>query len=134
MGKLLFAWLAAFVVAFAIGYAWHVVVMKDNYAEWTVDVKRDALDMIPVAVGGLLFTLVMAYMYPMGYKGGAPWMEGLRFGILIGLVASVANNIMFYGAWNIATDWVIVDSVWHIVQAGVAGVVIGVMYGKDPGS
>jgi len=36
-----------------------------------------------IILGVLILTVLMAYMYPQGYKGGSPLKEGLRFGVVI---------------------------------------------------
>ena len=45
-----------------------------------------------IAVGCFSQALFMAIIYPHGYKGGSPLMEGLKFGLWIGLLFSVTRD------------------------------------------
>ena len=69
----------------------------------------------------------------MGYKGGSPVKEGFRFGALIGLIWILPLSMIFHGVWNLPLTGVIVDSAWHVVEEGIAGIAIGLVYGK-PGA
>ena len=62
--------------------------------------------------------MLMAYLYPKGYSEGSPVGEGLKFGILIGLI------------WILPLG-LILDAVWHLVEEGAGGIVIGLVYGRN---
>lgn len=51
--------------------------------------------------------LLMAYLYPIGHKGGAAWKEGLRFGLLLSVFVSLPNVLHVYARVNtsIAGQW-----------------------------
>ena len=70
----------------------------------------------------------MAYMYPQGYKGGSPLKEGLRFGVVIGLLWILPYNVIMIGVVGTSKTLVVVDALWHIVEQGVGGIVIGYIY------
>ncbi len=75
----------------------------------------------------------MALVYPIGYKEGSPVKEGFRFGALIGLIWILPVSLIFHGVWDLPLTGVIVDSAWHVVEEGIAGIAIAFVYGK-PGA
>ena len=90
--------------------------------------------MMMIALGSLVIAILMAYTYPIGYKGGSAVKEGFRFGALIGLIWVLPVSLIFSGAWNYPLVAVIVDSAWHIVEQGVTGIVIAMIYGTAAAS
>ena len=75
----------AFVVMFALSGLWHQALMGDYYAAIMPSVARAEPNMILIGVGYLITAAVMAFIFPVGYKGGSGVAEGLRFGAVIGL-------------------------------------------------
>ena len=131
--KLISAWLAAFVVTFLLSGLWHLVLLGDFYNAQTEAIAREETKMLFVVLGQLILTFLMALIYPIGYKGGSPVKEGMRFGALIGLIWILPWSLIIHGIWKYPLLSVIVDSAWHIVEEGVAGIVIGVIYGTGQG-
>ena len=83
-----------------------------------------------VMLGYLILDFLMALVYPMGYKGGSPLKEGFRFGALIGLIWVLPISVIDHGLYNLPLTLVIVDSSWHVVQEGIGGIVIALVYGR----
>jgi len=108
---------------------WHVSLLGDFYRTNGVALARTEPNMLFVALGQLILAFLMAYAYPIGYKGGSPAKEGLRFGALIGIIWMFPWSIQMHGLWNYPLAAVIVDSAWHVVQEGIGGIVIGLIYG-----
>ena len=73
----------------------------------------------------------MAYMYPKGYEGGSPIAEGLKFGAVIGLLWWFSTNLVLYGALDGPFSMVLVDGAWHVVEEGLAGIALGLVYGRQ---
>src|SRR3989339_352060 len=69
--KLLLAWLATFVVTFVLAGLWHVVLLGDFYRTNDVALARAEQNMLFVALGQLILAFLMAFAYPIGYKGGS---------------------------------------------------------------
>ncbi|MCG8608210.1 hypothetical protein MJD09_24905 [bacterium] len=65
------------------------------------------------------------------YQGGSPDSEGFKFGALIGLIWILPFSLIIHGIWNVSLTAVLVDSVWHIVEEGLVGIVVGFIYGTD---
>ena len=130
--KFVLAWVAAVVVTFLLAVLWHLFLLADFYEVQTQALAREEPNMPVVIVGHLILGFLMAFVYPMGYKGGSPVKEGFRFGALIGLIWILPMSVIIHGLWNYPLTGVIVDSVWHIVEEGIAGIGIALVYGRQP--
>ena len=121
--------LVASVVAFLLSGLWHVVLMIDYYESVTVG-GREAPLMWVIGLAYLVVGIIMAYMYPKGYEGGSPVGEGLKFGAIIGLLWWFPTNLVLYAVLDGSSSEIFVDGVWHIVEEGIAGAALGLVYGR----
>ena len=128
--KMLYAWLAGAAGMIILGGLWHTVIMGDFYSEQGAAAIRQEPKMFFIILGILVMALLMAYMYPLGYKGGSPVTEGLKFGVLIGLLVFLTFNLIMHGAFNVTLAGALVDAGWHVVEEGVGGIIIALVYGE----
>ena len=128
--KILMLWIASFVVTFLLSFLWHKVLMVNFYEVNTEALARQEINMLFVVLGQLILTFLMAYIYPIGYKGGSQVKEGFKFGALIGLIWILPWSVQMHGIWIVPLNAVLVDSAWHIVEEGIGGIAIGLVYGK----
>jgi hypothetical protein len=128
--KLLIAFVAGFVVMFLLAGLWHMVIMSDFYFSSDLNLREQPL-MGYITLGYLVLALLMAYVYPKGYAGGAPVKEGLKFGVLFGLIWILPHSLALFGFSSATTGvQLIVDAIWHLVEQGSGGIVIALVYGK----
>jgi len=132
--KFVLAWVAAVVVTFLLAGLWHLFLLADFYEVQTQAVAREEPKMPFIILGHLILGFLMALAYPIGYKGGAPVKEGFRFGALIGLIWILPWSLNIHGLWNLPLTVVIVDSAWRVVEEGIAGIVIALVYGRQLGA
>ena len=118
----------AFVVMFALSGLWHQVLMGDYYAAIMPNVSRAEPNMVVIGCGYLITALVMARVFPIGYKGGSGVAEGLRFGAVIGLLWWLPANVVLSGVYETTLASALVDGVWHIAEGAAGGVVIGLLH------
>ncbi len=126
------AWLAYLVVSPVVNN----LLLADLYAQHAA-VFRTAEAMRPHLVLGFASSLVgffvFAYAYAKGYEGGRGAMEGLRFGVIVGLLLSsfavVWNFVVLPLSGRLAVAWV-VDT---IVEMGLYGIVVGLIYRPGAG-
>ncbi len=128
--KMLYAWLAGAVGMLILSVLWHRVIMGGFYDEQGAAIMRDEPKMLFIILALLILAFLMAYAYPIGYKGGSPITEGLKFGALMGLLAFLPFNLILYGAFNVPLAGALVDAGWHVVEEGVGGVIIAMVYGS----
>ena len=122
--------MAAAGTAFLLSFVWHVLLMSDFYDAASAGPMRDPPLFWAVIVAYVIVGLVMAYMYPKGFEGGSPLGEGLKFGIIIGLLWWLPTNLVFYAAMEGPFSIVLVDGAWHLLEEGIAGAVLGLVYGS----
>ena len=73
---------------------------------------------------------MMAYMYPLVCEGGRPIIEGLRFGMVIGVLWVFPHELAMAGAHGDSISYVFKNAAWHMVEQGVGGIIIGFVYGR----
>jgi hypothetical protein len=119
------AWLAYLVVSPAV----NSLLLADLYAQHA-SLFRPAGStnlVLGSAVSGLGF-LVFAYAYAKGYEGGVGAAEGLRFGVVVGLLLSCFSVIWNYVtlplSGTLAVAWVI-DT---LLEMALYGTVVGLVY------
>ena len=83
--KLIYSALASFSVMFILSGIWYLVVMMDYYEEamagiYNASAILEEPDLVFIAIGYFIYALIMAYVFPIGYKGGSAVTEGMKFG------------------------------------------------------
>jgi len=124
--KFLLASLSSGFGMWAVAGIWHNLIMANLYK--TVHATLDGIGLLLAAY--FILALLMSYMYPLGYKGGKPILEGLRFGIVIGVLWVFPHGLAMVGAHGESILYVLKNSVWHVVEQGIGGIIIGLVYGR----
>ena len=106
---------------------WHNLIMPALYED--AHATHEGIGILLVAY--VVLAMIMAYMYPLGYKGGKPVLEGLRFGIIIGILWVFPHELAMTGAHD-GKDIVYVfkNAGWHMVEQGIGGMIMGLIYGE----
>jgi hypothetical protein len=91
------------------------------------DEPRVAFHLLAVLVTAVL----MAYIFPIGYRGGKPWAEGLRFGMLMGVLASLPMNLRVYALTDTALPGLLSAVLWTVITWGISGGLIGAVFGSS---
>lgn len=132
MKRFLLASLAGFITN-SVGYnLLEGLIFKDYMKENVYDVVGVELGSSPVPlVAVALMAIIMAYLYPRGYEGGAPAAEGIRFGLLIGLFAGVPYGVFFGTLFSLGFGPIAMISILMTVEVAISGLVIGLVYGRS---
>ncbi len=129
MKRYLLAALGYVVVTFVIAAGWHLVLFKDVYDQLGIFSRKEPL--IPLGIASMIMqAAVLAYLYPLFNRGGSPLKEGLRFGLLLGvLMASIAvfAEAGHQQVSSLAT-WLVFESVYYLLQFSLVGIVIALIY------
>ena len=123
------AWLAYMIVSPLA----NTLVLADLYARHAEVFRPQAqMNLVLGFAASALGFLVFAYTFAKGYEGGPGLMEGLRFGVLVGLLLScfavVWNYVTLPLSGSLALAW-IVDT---IAEMGLYGAVVGLVYRPVP--
>jgi hypothetical protein len=127
MKKLLLATLGSFVFLIAVNGALFLIFFPDGPPEHYLGER--AAPLIGYHLLAFLITaFLMSYLYPLIYRGGAAWKEGLRVGVIMALFVSLPENLHVYALTNISFFKLLFPALWVMVIWGMAGVVIGIVY------
>ena len=127
MKKLTLATLLSGFGMWVVAGIWHNLIMANLYKE--VHATHEGIGILLIAY--FILALLMGYIYPLGYKGKNPVIEGLRFGIIIGLLWVMPHGLAMAGAHGESIIYVIKNSIWHMVEQGIGGIIIGLVYRKN---
>lgn len=123
------AWFSAFVVCFALGYAWHEYFMADFYIEHSERLRNPAIDIRVFAVAYIIVTFLMTFLYTNWQKSKRPLIDGLLLGLVTGLLWSLPAPLIdvAYGV-GVSLGGIFIDSGWQMLEEGVGGAVMAWSY------
>ncbi|MDH3245141.1 MAG: DUF1761 domain-containing protein [Saprospiraceae bacterium] len=121
--KFIICVVVCFVLIFGTDYLWYEMLMADAFTD--PPNMRENLNFPLIMLGVLIFCIVFCYLYPKGVEGNNKTQQGLRYGILIAFLTTVPMALINYAVYSHAPlSEYITDSVFHIVQLGVVGIVL----------
>jgi hypothetical protein len=127
--------LAAWILYFAMGYLVHGLLLRDLYLQHgpVMRPEADASAILPAAFAvSLIGFFVFAYSYAKGYEGGSGLQEGLRFGVLVGLMLCCFAALWEYMLWPAQGGLLVAWLIDFIVEFALYGMVVGVIYRPRP--
>lgn len=126
--KLFLAVAAVFVVHEVLGYVIHAVLMTPYYQE-TYSLWRmpEEVNMGLVYLVGLVWSLLFTYIFTKGYEGKG-LMEGIRYGLLVGLLISVPGAFGTYAVQPITLALAIGWFIYGTAQAVACGLAAALVY------
>ena len=128
--KLVLGGVVGFVVLFGFGFIWHVPLLGGFYAEQTAAVALPQMVLPVIILAELIRGFLMAYAYPLGYKGGSPVVEGARFGLLMGLFTAMLP-LIYVSRLNFSSfNWFWAEGAFFAIQGVLAGIAIAYVHGK----
>jgi|ERR1041385_1006039 hypothetical protein len=123
---------AAFVTYFAIGFlAFTSGPLRNEYAKYPALYRsqESMKTVMPAGMAAMLVAMiVLAVLYALLYRGGSGFVEGARFGALIGVFAVCAFVIHNHVNLNIGLRLTIGQAVAYLVEWLAVGVAIGLVY------
>jgi len=120
------------VVTMAIAMVWHLVLFREAYQGFGL--RSD-----PIIAFGLLATLIQAgvwaYLYPRFRRDAAPALEGLQYGLLMGLFLGSYGVLAEAAKFNVLNvpAWLLYEGAFFLVQFTVLGVLTGLIAGARGG-
>ena len=132
MKKFLFATLASTAVMFALA-GLYTGVLADEFIVNNVDpaLLRSPPNLMLVASGYFLLALLMALLFPrLGRLSKSPAISGLYFGLATGVCWLMPYSLVLFGVYKFPYVALPLDFAWALVEQGIGGLVIGLIYGK----
>ena len=130
--KLIISTLVVGIVLFMLGGLFFSLLFAEYFKLHFGSFMRSESDfkMWAYAVGSLTRAFFMYLIYSKGYQGGSPFMEGLKFGILISLFFGVPYVLFEWGGTPVHYQPVVVDGVLQMVMLTIGGVLTGIIHGR----
>ena len=129
--KIALGTLAYFISSFVIQGILGFVIAGDYFL--SISIMRQS-PLIYLSMPATILTgIAIAALYPMTKLMGTPVLRGLKFGLLTGLIIVPFVALDLPGRFNIPSPatWILNQGILGIVQSAIAGVLIGLIYGKD---
>ena len=104
---------------------WHNLIMANLYE--SVHATHDGLGLLLVAY--FLLAALMVYLYPFYAARKHSVLRGFVFGAIIGLLWVFPHGLAMAGAHDTSVVYVLKNSLWHMVEQGIGGVVVGLVLG-----
>ena len=131
--KLIVGTLIGAIVLFLLGYLFYANLLADYFAanmSGMEEFSKDPPDLLFIFIGNICTALMLSYIF-IKWAGIKTFSTGVKAGAIIGLLASLGYNFIFYGTTTIPTlELVAVDSLVTMVMLGIAGGFIGMVLGK----
>ncbi len=133
--RIALAAVAAWVVSIPMGYVVNEIILKDLYLANAATMRPEAeiFANLPIGFGFMLVGFfAFAYAYAKGYEGGQGLMEGVRYGVLVGLMidcfAIVWSGLTTHMSMSLTTAMMI-D---YIFEFALYGGIVGAVYRPSP--
>ena len=128
MKRFLLTALAVLVVHEVLGFVIHQVLMtpyyQETYALWRMP---EEINMGLIYLVAVIWSLLFTYIFTKGYEGKGP-MEGIRYGLLVGLLISVPMAFSTYAVQPITLSLAIAWFVYGTVQVVACGLAAALVY------
>jgi hypothetical protein len=119
------------VVYLGVSFVVHTMLLVDIYNQHRSVMRPEdqANAILPI---GFVFALVgffaFAYAYAKGYEGGKGIQEGLRFGVIVGILICCFSTIWGYMVWPMSGMLLIAWMIDYIVEFALYGMIVGLLY------
>jgi hypothetical protein len=134
--RLALAALFAWAMSLAVDYLASEILLVDLIRPLHATIMRSQaeLDQLTPASYASSFVgfFVFTYVYAKGYEGGSGIQEGLRFGVLVGLLLVCFGLVRFYVWTPFPLDALLAFSVHSIVGFAIYGTLVGLVYRPLP--
>ena len=118
---------------FTANSLWYAVIMRNYYensqGSW-MQVSREHPSIPVIVLGMFVLSVLMTVLFPKVQMGlNNPVLANLTFGMLIGLIYVFPSSLYYYGTTNfLAFEPMAMDVFWHMIEEGIAGIVLGALY------
>jgi hypothetical protein len=122
---------SAWVLYLCLGFLVHGVLLKDTYLQYAGVMRPEAQAnaILPIAFGcALVGFFAFAYAYAKGYEGSNGLQEGLRFGVLVGILLCAFGSVWDYMMWPIGRSLLAAWLIDFVVEFAIYGMVVGLIY------
>ncbi|MCP4684691.1 MAG: hypothetical protein GY867_04505 [bacterium] len=129
--RVVMAGMVVFVYTFLYQVAMHNFVLGSMYAEnehlLRMQDQSGAIYALLMFLGFFLMSFGFSYIFAKGYEGKG-CLEGIRFGLLIGVTFGVSNALVEYSVFPIPDSWIGAWVIGYLIQWILAGLIVAGIY------
>jgi hypothetical protein len=130
--KLVISTIVSSIVIFLLAFLFYWGVFSAGYLSSFIHIMRgpEANTLWANIVGTLLQGFLLSIVYKYYYKGESPFKEGFIFGLLIGFLVSIPYVFFMWANYTVRWKGVFADGIGMGFRFLIAGIVIGLIFGK----
>ncbi|MGB2716921.1 MAG: hypothetical protein WBC51_22250 [Vicinamibacterales bacterium] len=129
--RIALAAVVSWIVYLGVSFVVHTVLLRDMYLRHLSSMRPET-DQNAILPIGFVFALVgffaFAYAYAKGYEGGRGAQEGLRFGVLVGILICCFRIIWDHMVWPVSLQLTVAWMVEYILEFALYGIIVGAIY------
>jgi len=123
--RLLFATLAGGFGMWVIAGLWHNLILP--IINENVQAHHQGIGIMLIAYFILAF--LMSYIYSLIHKNRGTVIDGLKTGVIIGILWVFPHGLVMAGAHDTSIVYEIKNALWHMFEQGVGGIIITFIFG-----
>jgi len=130
--KLVLATLVYSILTMILGIVWHLELFEELYN--SLGIYNRAEPIIPLGFASMIIQgIIMAYLYPRFYRGGPSVVQGIKFGLIMGLFMFSVSTLATAAKIEVASmsTWLMLQISFHALQFVIVGGAIGWVYRKN---
>ena len=125
--KLLTATFVSGFIMWIIAGLWHNLILP--IFNKNIHAHHEGLGLMLIAY--FILSFLMAYIYLLSYKGEKPIIEGLKIGVIVGILWVFPHGLAMAGVHNTSIFYEVRNTLWHIIEQGIGGIIIAIIMLKN---
>ncbi len=106
---------------------WHNLILP--MVNENIEAHHEGL--VLMLISYIILAFLMATIYSMIRRSENIVLDGLKIGIIIGVLWVFPHGLAMAGAHNTSVFYEIKNTIWHMVEQGIGGIVIALIMGKN---
>ena len=130
--KLALSTIISAIILFILSFLFYWIIFSYGFMHSYLAIIRPPTDpkMWANVAGFIIQGFLLSLIYQFYYKGESPFKEGLIYGLLTALLISLPYLFFMWANFRIRYRGVIAESLGYGFRILIAGIVIGLIYGK----
>jgi len=126
--------LAGFIILFFGGFVFYGILAAgffETHSGTATGVQKEEVSMSFIALGCIIQAFAMTSIFSKWANNDYSVINGLKFGVCIGLIVGFGIGFIMYGTSNFSDlTGHIADGIWNIIFYGITGVIIALVLNK----
>lgn len=122
--KLLLSSIASGLGMWILGGLWHNLILPNVSSN--VEAHHEGLGITLIAY--FILALLIAYLYSLVYKTNHSMVNGLKLGVLIGILWVFPHGLAMAGTHDTSILYEIKNTFYHVFEQGIGGIIISLVF------